>query len=79
MNYTMLGTVHKINLKKTNIIDIGDLKSYIIKSNNNKYYFENLKITYNDNNKNTVISDDSDPLNENIFYNVSVVPISCNK
>jgi len=75
----MLGTIHKINTTKSNIIDIKDLKSYIIKSNNNKYYFENLKITYNDNNKNTVISDDSDPLNENIFYNVSVVPISCNK
>ena len=75
----MLGTTYKINTTKSNIIDIKDLKSYIIKSNNNKYYFENLKITYNDNNKNTIIGDDSDALNETISYNVSVVPIPCNE
>ena len=74
----MLGTVHKINLKKTNIIDIGDLKNYIVKTQK-KYLIENLKITYNNNNNNTVISNDKDEVNENIFYNVSVVPIPCNE
>ena len=45
MKYTMLGNVHQINLQKTNIIDIGDLKNYIVNIDK-KYLIENLKITY---------------------------------
>tara|TARA_Y100000591_G_C21753551_1_gene656126 strand:+ start:581 stop:817 length:237 start_codon:yes stop_codon:yes gene_type:complete len=78
MNYTMLGTVHKINTKKTNIIDIGDLKNYIVKTEK-KYLIENLKISYNNNNKETILTKDIDKVNDNIFYNVSVVPIPCNE
>ena len=78
MNFTMLGTVHKINTKKTNIIDIGDLKNYIVKTEK-KYLIENLKISYNNNNKETILTKDIDKVNDNIFYNVSVVPIPCNE
>ena len=78
MNYTMLGNVHQINLQKTNIIDIGDLKNYIVNIDK-KYLIENLKITYNDNNKNTILTNDKDEVNDDIFYNVSVVPIPCNE
>ncbi len=74
----MLGTVHKINTKKTNIIDIGDLKNYIVKTEK-KYLIENLKISYNNNNKETILTKDIDKVNDNIFYNVSVVPIPCNE
>ena len=78
MNYTMLGTVHKINTQKTNIIDIGDLKNYIVKTEK-KYLIENLKISYNNNNNETILTKDIDKVNDNIFYNVSVVPIPCNE
>ena len=74
----MLGNVHQINLQKTNIIDIGDLKNYIVNIDK-KYLIENLKITYNDNNKNTILTNDKDEVNDDIFYNVSVVPIPCNE
>ena len=78
MNYTMLGTIYQINAMKSNIIDIGDLKNYIV-NKDKKYLVENLKITYNNNNMDTVISNDRDEVNENIFYNVSVVPVPCNE
>ena len=78
MNYTMLGSTKKINLEKSNIIDIGDLKNYIINIDK-KYLIENLKITYNDNNKKTILTNDKDEVNDDIFYNVSVVPIPCNE
>ena len=79
MNYTMLGSTHKVNTTKSNIIDIGDLKNYIVNVENNKYFIENLKISYNNNNMETILSNDKDEVCENIFYNVSVVPIPCNK
>ena len=78
MKYTMLGNVHQINTGKTNIIDIGDLKNYIV-NKDKKYLIENLKITYNDNNKETILTNDVDKVNDTIFYNVSVVPIPCNE
>ena len=78
MKYTMLGNVHQINTSKTNIIDIGDLKNYIVNKDKN-YLIENLKITYNDNNKETILTNDIDKVNDTIFYNVSVVPIPCNE
>ena len=78
MKYTMLGNVHQINTGKTNIIDIGDLKNYIV-NKDKKYLIENLKITYNDNNKETILTNDIDKVNDTIFYNVSVVPIPCNE
>ena len=79
MKYTMLGNVHQINTGKTNIIDIGDLKNYIVNLENKKYLIENLKISYNNNNKETILTKDIDKVNDNIFYNVSVVPIPCNE
>ena len=78
MKYTMLGNVHQINTGKTNIIDIGDLKNYIV-NKDKRYLIENLKITYNDNNKETILTNDIDKVNDTIFYNVSVVPIPCNE
>ena len=78
MNYTMLGSTKKINLEKSNIIDIGDLKNYIINIDK-KYLIENLKITYNDYNNKTILTNDKDEVNDDIFYNVSVVPIPCNE
>ena len=78
MNYTMLGSTKKINLEKSNIVDIGDLKNYIVNIDK-KYLIENLKITYNDNNKKTILTNDKDKVNDDIFYNVSVVPIPCNE
>ena len=79
MNYTMLGNVHQINTGKTHIIDIGDLKNYIVNLENKKYLIENLKISYNNNNKETILTNDTDKVNDTIFYNVSVVPIPCNE
>ena len=78
MKYTMLGTIYQINTGKTNIIDIGDLKNYIV-NKDKKYLIENLKITFNDNNKETILTNDIDKVNDTIFYNVSVVPIQCNE
>ena len=78
MKYSMLGNVHQINTGKTNIIDIGDLKNYIV-NKDKKYLIENLKITYNDNNKETILTNDIDKVNDTIFYTVSVVPIPCNE
>ena len=78
MKYTMLGNVHQINLQKTNIIDIGDLKNYIV-NKDKRYLIENLKISYNNNNKETILTKDIDKVNDTIFYNVSVVPIPCNE
>ena len=75
----MLGTIYQINLMKNNIIDIGDLKNYIVNLENKKYLIENLKISYNNNNKETILTKDIDKVNDNIFYNVSVVPIPCNE
>ena len=74
----MLGTIYQINSMKNNIIDIGDLKNYIVKTEK-KYLIENLKISYNNNNKETILTKDIDKVNDNIFYNVSVVPIPCNE
>ena len=74
----MLGNVHQINTEQTNIIDIGDLKNYIV-NKDKKYLIENLKITYNDNNKETILTNDTDKVNDTLFYNVSVVPIPCNE
>ena len=75
----MLGTIYQINSMKNNIIDIGDLKNYIVNLENKKYLIENLKISYNNNNKETILTKDIDKVNDNIFYNVSVVPIPCNE
>ena len=78
MKYKMLGNVHHINTGKTNIIDIGDLKNYIV-NKDKRYLIENLKISYNNNNKETILTKDIDKVNDTIFYNVSVVPIPCNE
>ena len=58
----MLGTIYQINSMKNNIIDIGDLKNYIVKTEK-KYLIENLKISYNNNNKETILTKDIDKVN----------------
>ena len=74
----MLGTIYQINSMKNNIIDIGDLKNYIVKTEK-KYLIENLKISYNNNNKETILTKDIDKVNDTIFYTVTIVPIPCNE
>ena len=73
--YTILGDLHSIDHK--GIRRIKDLKNYIIESSKNNLFSENLKITYN-RNDDLIIQNDDDIIYNNIFYNISIVPINCN-
>ena len=74
----------KRNIQKFKSFQEGAVRPAVRKNNvdiniDKKYLIENLKITYNDYNNKTILTNDKDEVNDDIFYNVSVVPIPCNE
>ena len=60
--------------------NIGEMKKYILNNTLNKhsYYLDNIKISY-DSQDETFIPLDNDTLFPYVLYNISIVPIKCEK
>lgn len=61
-------------------LKIGDFKQYIISNTLNKHKFsvENIKVSY-DSQDETFVPNDKEVLFPYILYNISIVPIHCEK
>jgi hypothetical protein len=55
-----------------------DFKHYIISLIKPKYFVDNIKISY-DSQYETCVPNDSDLMKPYILYNISIIPIKCEK
>tara|TARA_B110000285_G_scaffold197245_1_gene228769 strand:- start:243 stop:473 length:231 start_codon:yes stop_codon:yes gene_type:complete len=63
-----------------NIMNLSDFKNTIINNtpNKSKYFIDNIKVSYDYQDK-TIIPNDLDLMKPYILYNISIVPIKCEK
>ena len=63
-----------------NIMNFRDFKNTMINntSNKSKYFIDNIKVSYDCQYK-TIIPNDLDLMKPYILYNISIVPINCEK
>lgn len=74
--YLYNNVIYSINNSKY-IQNINDLKNYLA-NNNGNYSFENIKLSYKLDRK-LIIPSENDTIIANILYNLSIIPIKCNK
>ena len=74
--YLYNNVIYSINNSKY-IQNINDLKYYLA-NNNGNYSFENIKLSYKLDRK-LIIPSENDTIIANILYNLSIIPIKCNK
>jgi hypothetical protein len=70
----------KVIYNLDNVKNIGDFKSYVINNTLNKhnYFVDNIKVSY-DFQKETLVPNNADLMMPYILYNISIVPINCEK
>ena len=66
--------------KLENVMTIREFKNTMINntSNKSKYFIDNIKVSYDCQYK-TIIPNDLDLMKPYILYNISIVPINCEK